>query len=266
MHSGLIEELFGKKPTAFRNTELIYNNYIASQAEHLGFSSIVCEGAEKILGWRSPYFVYKPTGTKAMRAVLKDYKLSDDIAFRFGSRDWGEWPLTADKFARWVNGVNGNGHVVGLFMDYETVGEHQWADTGIFEFWKHLPGEVLKLGDKFVTVSEAAKFEPVGEIDVQDYVSWADTERDLSAWKSNDMQHAALQMVYDLEQQVLASMDDRLIEDWRRLLTSDHYYYMCTKWFADGDVHKYFNPYESPYEAFIAFANAVNDLRLRSNK
>lgn len=263
LHQRKIKKLFGQTTRIFRNTELIYNNKLAVLVQQLGFKGIICEGADKILGWRSPNFVYHSHGEVELPVLLKDYRMSDDIAFRFSSREWNEYPLTADKYAQWIAGINGQ--VVGLFMDYETLGEHQWAETGIFEFLEHLPREVLKhSGCTFVTPSEAIKnFAPVGEIDVPEYVSWADTERDLSAWRSNEMQEEALSMVYMLEKPVMASRNKKLVEDWRRLLVSDHFYYMCTKWFADGDVHKYFNPYESPYEAFIAFANVVNDLRLR---
>lgn len=267
-HKNKIKKVFGQTVNVFRNTELIYNNELAAEVKKLGFRGIVAEGADKILGWRSPNFIYSPEGTSGLSVILKDYKLSDDIAFRFSSREWKEYPLTAEKFARWVSGVNGNGQVVGLFMDYETLGEHQWQETGIFEFWRHLPAEVLKNPDNdFVTVGEAvARYKPVGKIDVPEFVSWADTERDLSAWRSNEMQEDALRMVYELEQRILAQKNKRLEEDWRRLLVSDHFYYMCTKWWADGDVHKYFSPYESPYEAFIAYANAVSDLGLRCSK
>lgn len=265
MHREKVQKLFGVVPTAFRNTELIYNNELAKTVEEMGYKAILAEGADHILGWRSPNFLYKSPNTTKIKTLLKNYKLSDDIAFRFSSRDWAEWPLKSETFAQWINAVNGNGNVVNLFMDYETFGEHQWEDTGIFEFMKALPAEILKNPDNdFVTVTEAAKRYPVvGEFDAHNYVSWADVERDLSAWLSNSMQHEAINNIYALEQDVLASRNQSIIDDWRKLQTSDHYYYMCTKWFADGDVHKYFNPYDTPYEAFIAFNNVLHDLRLR---
>ena len=265
LHRAKVGKLFGVLPTAFRNTELVYNNELAAFVERMGYKAILAEGADRILGWRSPNFLYHSPTAKKIKTLLKNYRLSDDIAFRFSSRDWKEWPLSAEKFAQWVNAVNGNGNVINLFMDYETFGEHRWEDTGIFEFMRHLPGEILKHKDNnFVTVSEAAKRYPVvGEFDAHNFVSWADIERDLSAWLSNDMQKEALEKIYALEGEVLASGDQQLIEDWRRLQTSDHFYYMCTKWFADGDVHKYFNPYDTPYEAFIAYNNVLHDLRLR---
>lgn len=265
MHQDMIEKFFGVKPKVFRNTELIYNNDIARIVEGMGFDAILAEGVDDILGWRSPNFVYKPKGLEKIKLLLKNYKLSDDIAFRFSSRDWKEWPLTADKFAHWVSEHNGNGEVINLFMDYETFGEHQWEDTGIFHFLKSLPGEILRHQDNgFKTPSEVVNaYEAKDEIDVQRHISWADVERDLSAWRSNSMQHAALEKIYALGSTILASGNKELITDWRKMQTSDHFYYMCTKWFADGDVHKYFNPYESPYEAFISYMNVFNDLKLR---
>lgn len=268
LHTKKLKKVFGvKKPRVFRNTELIYNNELAQAVEKLGYDGILAEGADHILGWRSPNFLYKPVGTKKIKVLLKNYKLSDDIAFRFSARWWQEFPLTAEKFAAWVNQVNGNGNVVNLFMDYETFGEHQWEDTGIFEFMKALPGELLKhLDNDFITPSEAIdRYPTVGEIDMPNFVSWADIERDLSAWLSNAMQHDAISKLYALEKKVLKRGDTEVLDTWRKLTTSDHFYYMCTKWFADGDVHAYFNPYDSPYDAFRYYMNALKDLELRLN-
>ncbi len=265
LHGKKVKKLFGVTPTVFRNTELIYNNSLAKEVEAMGYKGIIAEGADHILGWRSPNFLYRPQGTEKIKLLLKNYRLSDDIAFRFSSKDWKEFPLTAPKFADWVSQVNGNGNVVNLFMDYETFGEHQWEDTGIFNFLRHLPEEIYKNPDNdFITPSEAiGRYDAVSELDVHNFMSWADVERDLSAWLSNAMQHDAIQSIYKLENEVLATENKRIIEDWRRLQTSDHFYYMCTKWFNDGDVHKYFNPYNTPYEAFIAYMNALQDLKLR---
>ena len=265
LHRAKVKKLFGITPTAFRNTELIYNNELANFVEGMGYKAILAEGADHLLGWRSPNFLYRSPGTSKIKTLLKNYRLSDDIAFRFSSQSWADWPLTSEKFAAWVNDVNGNGNVVNLFMDYETFGEHQWEHTGIFDFMRALPGELLKHPDNdFVTVTEAAKRYPVvGEFDAHNFVSWADVERDLSAWLSNGMQHEAMNNIYALEKDVLATGDKKIIEDWRKLQTSDHFYYMCTKWFSDGDVHKYFNPYDTPYEAFIAYNNVLHDLRYR---
>lgn len=265
LHRKKIKELFGITPSVFRNTELIYSNEIAKMAEGMGYKGILAEGADGVLGWRSPTFVYKPIGTENIKLLLKHYRLSDDIAFRFSQKSWEGWPLTAPKFADWVSSHNGNANTINLFMDYETFGEHQWEDTGIFEFLKYLPAEILKNPDNnFLTPSEVIdRYEEKGELDVPYHISWADTERDLSAWMSNDLQKQALETVYALGKEIIHIDDPMLIEDWRRLQTSDHFYYMCTKYFNDGDVHKYFSPYESPYEAFIAYMNVMQDMRLR---
>jgi len=263
-HEKKIHEVFGQKPKVFRNTELSYNNDIAYWAEKAGYKGVLAEGWDPVLGWRSPNFVYRPAYTKKIKLLLKNYKLSDDIAFRFGNRSWSGWPLTADKFVGWLN-ESGEATNFDLFMDYETFGEHQWGDTGIFDFLEHLPKEWLKhKGNTFMTVSEALdSFDAKDVIDVPQTITWADTERDLSAWLGNGMQASAITALYDLEGKILHTKDHALIEDWRKLQTSDHFYYMCTKWFNDGDIHAYFSPYENPYDAFIAFMNAYHDLRFR---
>lgn len=265
MHNKKIRNLFDYKPQVFRNTELVYNNELAKFIEDMGYKGILAEGAEYILGWRSPNFLYRPVNCKSIKLLLKNYKLSDDIAFRFSEKTWKEYPLTAPKYAQWVSAANGNGNVVNLFIDYETFGEHQWADTGIFHFLEALPHELLKHPDNdFLTPSEVVKrYDAVAELDIPHLISWADIERDLSAWLGNNMQRAALAKIYEIEDRIKASGDSKLIEDWRKLQISDNFYYMCTKWFADGDVHKYFNPYDSPYDAFIAYMNIINDINTR---
>jgi len=265
LHQQKIWQLFRYKPQVFRNTELIYNNEIANHVQGLGFKGILAEGADHILGWRSPNFVYTPKTAPDLKLLLKNYKLSDDIAFRFSNSSWKEYPLTSDKFTQWVDRVNGNGSCVNLFMDYETFGEHQWSQTGIFRFMKHLPHMILKHPDnRFMTPSEVMdNHDAVDEIDAHNIVSWADVERDLSAWLGNKMQHASINKLYQLEGSIKASGDKVLLDAWRKLQTSDHFYYMCTKWFADGDVHKYFNPYDSPYDSFITYMNVLNDIMLR---
>lgn len=267
LHADKVKKLFGVKPYVFRNTELIYRNDIAQLVADMGFIGMLAEGADHLLDWRKPTFIYHAKGDPTLKLLLKHYKLSDDIAFRFSNKEWEEWPLTTEKFTQWANAHNGDGHVINLFMDYETFGEHQWEDTGIFHFLRALPGDFLQHPDNgFVTPTEAfSKYKSVGEIDAQNYVSWADVERDLSAWLSNPIQHDALRAFFELEKEVKKSPDPSVLRDWRRLSTSDHFYYMCTKWFQDGDVHAYFNPYESPYEAFIAYMNVLNDLRLRAH-
>ena len=265
-HIELTEELFGQTPRVFRNTELIYNNDLAAMIESMDrFDAIITEGADHILGHRNPNFVYRPAGSEHLKLLLKNYQLSDDIAFRFSNRQWKEYPLQADKFAQWINRVNGNGNVVNLFMDYETFGEHQWEDTGIFDFLSHLPGEVLKHPDNnFLTPSEVVdRYDVMDTVDVPHVISWADTERDLSAWLGNAMQSNALHEVYRLESLIKEAQNEHLMADWRRLQTSDHFYYMCTKYFSDGDVHKYFNPYDSPYDSYINYMNVLSNLRKR---
>lgn len=265
-HMNLIESLFGQTPTVFRNTELIYNNELALLIEAMGcFDGIITEGADHILGHRSPNFVYRPKNCRHTKLLLKNYSLSDDIAFRFSNRHWAEWPLTAGKFGQWISAINGNGNVVNLFMDYETLGEHQWEDTGIFDFVRHVPEEILKHPDNnFKTPSEVmTDYEPVDIVDVPHVISWADTERDLSAWLGNPMQSNAIHELYRLEKKIKRANDERILSDWRRLQVSDHFYYMCTKYFADGDVHKYFNPYDSPYDSYINFMNVLDHLQNR---
>lgn len=264
MHRELIERLFGQTPTAFRNTELSYNNDLAVWADRAGYKAVLSEGWDPILGWRSPNFVYKPSYTDNIKLLMKNYKLSDDIAFRFGDRNWAEWPLTADKFTHWLS-ETGDATNFNLFMDYETFGEHQWSESGIFEFLQHLPEKWLAgEGHTFMTVSEAADtFEPSDVVDTPYTTTWADTERDLSAWLGNPMQHEAISALYGLQTAVMKLGDLAIIDDWRKLTTSDHFYYMCTKWFSDGDIHAYFSPYETPYQAYITFMNAWHDLRLR---
>ncbi len=265
MHRDKIREVFGVETTAFRNTELAYNDQLAKWADEAGFKAIITEGWDKVLGWRSPNYVYKPHDTKNIKLLLKNYRLSDDIAFRFGNKAWEGYPLTADKFATWTNDSLGDGQVVNLFMDYETFGENVWEDTGIFAFFE----EFIKQWNAneyntFYTISEAADaFDTKDIVSMPDTVTWADTERDLTAWLGNGMQQEAMRHLYNLEDDVLRSNDTNLISDWGRLTTSDHPYYMCTKYSADGDVHAYFSPYDSPYDAFLYFMNAVRDVRYR---
>lgn len=264
-HKKKIKQLFGYTPTAFRNTELVYNNDLAVQVEKMGFDVILAEGANQILGWRTPNFVYQPAPAYKLKLLLKNYRLSDDVAFRFSDRNWSEFPLTCEKYISWIKKIAGNGEVVNLFMDYETFGEHQWADTGIFEFLRHFPTSLLEdKGFDFKTPTEVAStYQPIAKIDVPYFVSWADIERDTTAWLGNPMQDSAIEYLYSLEEKVHQSEDISLIHDWRKLQTSDHFYYMCTKWFSDGDVHKYFNPYQSPHSAYVVFTNVLNDIRER---
>lgn len=264
MHTAAIEEHFGVTPKSFRNTELAYNDELGAWADEHGYSAIITEGWDPILGWRSPNYVYQPPEANSVRLLLKNYRLSDDIAFRFSESARSSQPLTASTFTHWLNETY-DAEIFNLFMDYETFGEHQWADTGIFDFLDHLPEEWLRQsGNTFQTISEAADSHEVHDtVSMPDVVTWADTERDLTAWRGNPMQHEALEKLYALSEQIMATGDWALIEDWRKLQTSDHFYYMCTKWFKDGDVHAYFSPYESPYDAFVYFMNSYHDLRAR---
>ena len=265
-HRRMIKRLFNvEDPKVFRHTELCYNNDLANWAERAGYIGIMAEGWDPVLGWRSPNYLYHPTGHNKIKVLLKNYRLSDDIAFRFGQKGWAGWPLSAEKYAQWVFSHNGDGNTINLFMDFETFGEHQWSDTGIFDFLRELPNQLLQHPDvSFKTPTETVEsYDAVGEIDVQGVLTWADTERDLTAWLGNNIQQTSIQALYDLEEEIMRTGDKDLINDWRKLQTSDHFYYMCTKWFNDGDVHAYFSPYDSPYDAHIAFMNALNDLRFR---
>ncbi len=263
-HEDLIEQLFGRQPAVFRNTELIFNDELVVHVANRGFRAVLAEGADRILGWRSPNFVYRSAAAPELKVLLKNYRLSDDIAFRFGDTGWDRFPLKAETYAGWVEQVHGNGDTVNLFMDYETFGEHQWASTGIFDFMDRLPAEMLAHGDiDFATPSEVvARYPDVGQVEVPEYVSWADEARDVTAWLGNGLQWTAARQLYERVAGA-GGVTEEQVEVLRRLTTSDHLYYMCTKWFEDGDVHAYFNPFESPYEAYISFMNVMRDLELR---
>lgn len=265
LHQDKIREIFGVETKVFRNTELAYNDSLAKWAENYGFNGIIAEGWDKILRGRSPNNVFTATGTNNLKLLLKNYHLSDDLAFRFGDQTWSEWPLTPDKFNSWVDASIAGQSVVNLFVDYETFGEHQWSETGIFDFFQEFVKKWLDNDNHtFYTVSGAMDaYQPVSEISMPDTVTWADTERDLTAWLGNKMQQEALRYIYSIEDDIIRTNDQQLIDDWRKLQTSDHFYYMCTKWFTDGDVHAYFSPYDSPYDAFLYYVNAVRDIRWR---
>ncbi len=262
MHRQMIKRIFNYEPKVFRNTEAIYDNRIAKKIEELGYKGIVTEGSEKVLGWRSPNFLYKSINAD-IKVLMRNYKLSDDVGFRFSVRDWPGFPLTADKYAHWMSYCEGD--VINLFIDYETFGEHQWTETGIFDFIKHLPGEVLKHKHlDFVTVSEAVdRYNAVGEIDVPWAISWADEDRDVSTWLGNDMQIACFNELRDIEREIKKQDDNDLLHAWRLLQTSDHLYYVSTKGFEDGNVHAYFSPYDAPYDGFINYMNILQDLKQR---
>ena len=264
----VVEDLFGERPTTFRNTELVIDERLARIVEDMDFEVLLGEGADDLLGWRSPQFVYRPRGCERLKLLLRSYLFSDDIAFRFSNREWSHYPLMADTFASWLHAVAQPAPFIGLFMDYETFGEHQWEETGILEFLRHLPAYVLE-DERFTFETPrrlAAETEPIGELPIPRAVSWADAERDLSAWLGNLMQQEAHQALYALVDEVRAVAEagyPGLLQDWRKLTTSDHVYYMCTKFFSDGDVHKYFSPYDSPHEAFVRFMSVLDDLKIK---
>lgn len=262
----MVKELLGQDPKTFRNTELIYSDGIGEMVAELGFETMLTEGAKHILGWKSPNYLYCNAINPKLKVLLKNFRLSDDIAFRFSQHTWDGFPLTTEKYVDWLNTVDAAQETINLFMDYETFGEHQWPETGIFEFMRALPSRVFShSGFSFHTPSEVSKMlQPVAAINVPYPISWADEERDLTAWLGNDLQDDAFHRLYEIEERVKKSGDPQILLDWRRLQTSDHFYYMCTKWFSDGDVHKYFNPYNSPYEAYINFMNILSDFMIRT--
>ena len=266
LHTKMIKEEFGKKPVAFRNTELIYSDHIGEMVSELGFKTILAEGARHVMGWKSPNYIYTNSIDNRLRVLLRNYKLSDDIAFRFSNQGWDQYPLTAEKFAQWV--AEENGDVMNLFMDYETFGEHQKATTGIFDFMKALPKAILKHNDVcFATVSEAAKSsQPVGVLHCPHVMSWADEERDVTAWLGNELQNEAFSKLYALKDKVKSLKNADFEYVWNFMQTSDHFYYMATKWLSDGDVHSYFNPYGSSYEAFINYMNVLSDFEIEVEK
>jgi len=264
-HVRKVKELFGQKPTVFRNTELVYSDEIGAMIADMGFEAMLTEGAKHILGWKSPNYLYCNAINPKLKILLKNFTLSDDIAFRFSNKGWSEYPLTTDKFVNWLNNIDKNEETVNLFMDYETFGEHQWAETGIFEFLRNLPDTVFKNSKfTFSTPSEVARnLQPVSAINVTYPISWADEERDLTAWLGNEMQQEAFNKLYELAPKISKASDPKLEKDWNYLQVSDHFYYMSTKFFSDGAVHSYFNPYHSPYDAFINYMNILNDFIIR---
>ncbi len=270
-HRDKIKRIFnGYTPKVFRNTELIYSDKIGEMVAEMGYEGILTEGAKHVLGWKSPNYVYLNSKNPDLKVLLKNFRLSDDIAFRFSNKSWADFPLTTDKFVKWVNNIPKEEEVLNLFMDYETFGEHQWAETGIFDFMRNLPDAIFHHTDfNFSTPSEVIRDgKPIDELHVPTPISWADEERDLTAWLGNDLQDEAFDKLYELEDDVKAIDDPEIQRDWGYLQTSDHFYYMCTKFFSDGDIHAYFSPYETPYEAFINYMNVLSDfiLRLKEKK
>ena len=265
-HKETIEHYFGITPKSFRNTELIYSDEIGSMVYDMGFKTMLTEGAKHVLGWKSPNYVYAGALAPKLKLLLRNYTLSDDIAFRFSDKNWQDWPLTGDKFLGWIKASAQNDEIVNLFMDYETFGEHQKAQSGIFDFLRYFPDVVIKDGEfEFVTPEQAGrKHKAVASLDVPDPISWADEERDITAWLGNELQSDAFKKLYNVTEKIsLLNENSDLWSDFGHLQESDHFYYMCTKFFSDGAVHKYFNPYDTPYEAFINYMNVLSDFILR---
>ncbi len=266
-HKKRIKELFNVNTRVFRNTELIYSDDIGAMVCDLGYTGMLTEGAKHVLGWKSPNYVYNNAINPKLKVLLKNFKLSDDIAFRFSDKGWAEYPLTSQKFVSWLKAMDPKEEVINLYMDYETFGEHQWEETGIFEFLKAFPKDVLENTDMtFSTPSEIlADNQPVGAVHVPNPISWADEERDLTAWLGNPLQEQAFNKLYSLLPKMKQIDDPALNRDFSYLQVSDHFYYMATKFRSDGDVHSYFNPYPSPYEAFINYMNVLSDFEIRVN-
>jgi len=267
-HSDKITELFGQRPKTFRNTELIYSDEMGAMISRMGFKAILAEGADHILKGRCPNKLYSNDLNPELKVLLRNYRLSDDIAFRFSDTKWSEWPLTAEKYVSWIDNSREEDEIINLFMDYETFGEHQKEEMGILRFLKSLPSEILKSREfNFMTPSMVVEnYNAVSTIKVPYPVSWADKERDLSAWLGNDMQKEAFCNLYDLSDKVSFCSNKKLLKDWEYLQTSDHFYYMSTKSFSDGDVHAYFNPYATPYDAFMNYMNVLNDFSSRLDR
>ena len=266
LHQQTIRSLLEITPKVFENTELLYNNIIANTVEKMGFKGIFTEGAERILHGKSPNFLYRPVGCDKIKVLLRNYKLTDDIGFRFSSRTWTEWPLTAPKYARWLAETPGD--YVCIFPDYETFGEHHWPESGIHEFLRHLPDEILKHRHlSMATPSDVLeRYKPVGEIDVPELggtVSWADVKRDASGWLGNTMQWAYYLSVRRLEPLVKESEDKEFLRLWRYFQVSDHLYYMFAEGGGPGEVHTYFSPYRSGTDAYVTAQSAVLDYENR---
>ncbi len=266
-HKAKIIELFGVEPAVFRNTELIYSDEIGSMVADMGYKAMITEGAKHVLGWKSPNYLYFNALNPKLKVLLKNFKLSDDIAFRFSNKSWSEYPLTAEKFVSWIKAIDKNEETVNLFMDYETFGERQKKDTGIFDFLKAFPAMVFKNTKfKFSTPSEVVQaLQPVAAVHVPHAISWADEERDLTAWLGNELQWQAFAKLYEMQEKVKQANDPKLFKDFEYFQVSDHFYYMSTKFFSDGEVHSYYNPYDSPYEAFINYMNILSDFEIRLN-
>lgn len=265
LHDQKIFELFGQKPKVFRNTEMIYSDDIGAQIYQMGYKGILTEGARHILGWKSPNFLYINAHNPRLKVLMRNFKLSDDIAFRFSNTSWSEFPLTAEKFVGWLKKLDPKEEVVNLFLSYESFGERQPKESGIFSFLEHWVQQVAKEKTlKFSTPSDVIEqLQPVSVVSVPHPISWADEERDLTAWLGNDMQKEAFEKLYAIGQRMAVCASPELKKDWNYLQVSDHFYYMSTKFFSNGIAHSYANPFESPYEAFINYMNVLSDFKMR---
>lgn len=263
-HDEKIQQLFGVTPKVFRNTELIYSDDIASMVYAMGFKGMIADGAKHILGWKSPNYLYSSVSAPKLKLLLKNSRFSDDISFRFSNSEWNEYPLTADKFINWINGLPQEEQIVNLFMNYETLGELQPRESGIFEFLKALPRFAFENDVNFITPSEAiSKLKPVAQLSVPTPMSWADEARDTSAWLGNNLQNEAFHKLYSIAERVRLCEDRKLKQDWYYLQASDHFYYMCTKHFNDGSVHSHYSPYDTPFAAFTNYMNVLSDFIVR---
>jgi len=267
LHEQKIVKLFGQKPRVFRNTEMIYSDEIGDQIAKMGYSAMLTEGAKHVLGWKSPNFLYVNAINPRLKVLMRNFKLSDDISFRFSNTNWAEYPLTSEKFVSWIENTKSNEEVVNLFLSYESFGERQSKESGIFNFLETFPKVILEKPNlKFATPTEVVEeLQPVSMVSVPNPISWADEERDLTAWLGNKMQKEAFGKLYDLKQRMAKCKDYELNKDWNYLQVSDHFYYMSTKYFSDGEVHSSFNPFDSPYEAFINYMNVLSDFKIRLN-
>lgn len=267
LHEQKIIELFGQKPRVFRNTEMIYSDKIGEQIAEMGYSAMLTEGAKHVLGWKSPNFLYVNAINPKLKVLMRNFKLSDDISFRFSDTNWDEHPLTADKFVGWLENMSDKEEVANLFLSYESFGERQSKESGIFDFLKTFTKKIVKDPNlKFATPTEVVEqLQPISTVSVPNTISWADEERDLTAWLGNKMQKEAFDKLYHLRHRMEKCTDPKLNKDWNYLQVSDHFYYMSTKYFSDGEVHSYFNPFDSPYEAFINYMNVLSDFKIRLN-
>ena len=267
-HRDKIQKYFGQKPAIFRNTELIYSDIIGTYVADLGFEGMVTEGAKQILGWKSPNYLYCSAVNPRLKLLLRNFRLSDDLSFNFSNNNWSEFPLTTEKFTGWLNKFDKKEENINIFIDYETFGGRQKAESGIFDFLKHLPESIFKHSDyTFSTPSDVVKNQqPIAPISVPYPISWADEERDITAWLGNDMQNEAFIKLNELHDEIGKCSDTRILADWRYIQSSDHFYYMSTKFFSDRPAISYVNPYGSPYDAFINYMNVLSDFKLRLKK